>query len=130
MLIWYANMPEETIFYLPRVTGPWMYVSAALLMFKFVVPFLALLSRRAKRHPATLAVVAVLLLVMQYIDIFWLAYPNLNADEVLLGLPEILIWGGFAGVFLLTVMRFLSRHAIVPVNDPRIHESLHHHVVY
>ncbi|NJM10144.1 MAG: hypothetical protein HC883_04495 [Bdellovibrionaceae bacterium] len=43
MLIWYANLPEETVFYMPRVTGSWMYVTAALLLFKFIVPFLALL---------------------------------------------------------------------------------------
>ena len=130
MLIWYANLPEETIFFLPRVTGPWMYMSAFLLLFKFVVPFLALLSRRAKRNPAMLGTVAVLILVMQYVDIHWLVYPNFNAEEVILGLPEILIWAGFGGSFLFTVTRFLSQHPIVPVNDPRIQESLHHHVVY
>lgn len=130
MLIWYANMPEETMFFLPRVAGGWMYVSIALLLFKFVVPFLALLSRRAKRNPSLLAAVAILLLVMQFVDLFWLVYPNFNSEEVMLGLPEVLIWGGFAGAFLFTVTRFLSQNPIVPVNDPRIQESLHHHVVY
>ena len=130
MLIWYANLPEETVFYLPRVTGSWTFVTASLLLFKFVVPFLALLSRRAKRNPAFLGAVAVLILVMQYVDIYWIIYPNLNADAPVFGLPEILIWGGFAGGFAYTVSRFLSRHSIVPVRDPRIHESLHHHVVY
>jgi hypothetical protein len=130
MLIWYANLPEETIFYLPRVTGGWMYVSAALLMFKFVVPFLALLSRRAKRNPMHLAAVAILILVMQYVDLYWLIYPNLNDEKVIFGLPEILIFLGFGGAFIFSVTRFLGKHAIVPVKDPRIHESLHHHVTY
>lgn len=130
MLIWYANLPEETVFYLPRVTGAWTWVSAALLLFKFVVPFLALLSRRAKRNLTYLATVAVLILVMQYVDLFWLVYPNLNSESVLLGIPEVLIWVGFAGAFALSVGRFLSKNAIVPLKDPRIHESLHHHVVY
>lgn len=130
MLMWYANMPEETMFYLPRVTGSWMYVSAALLLFKFVVPFLALLSRRAKRNPTHLAAVAVLILIMQYVDLYWLIYPNLNDQAVVLGLPEILIWLGFMGSFLFVVTRFLSKNAVVPVRDPRIQESMHHHVVY
>ena len=130
MLIWYANLPEETIFFLPRVSGPWMFMSAGLLLFKFVVPFLALLSRRAKRNPTMLGAVAILILFMQYIDLHWLIYPNLSKDEVILGLPEVLIWAGFGGAFLFTVTRFLSQHPIVPVNDPRIHESLQHHVVY
>ncbi len=130
MLIWYANMPEETMFYLPRVKGEWMIMSALLLFFKFIVPFFALLSRRSKRNPAILASVAILLLVMQYVDLHWLIYPNLNADKVLLGLPELLIWLGFVGSFLFVVTRFLSRNSLVPVKDPRIQESMHHHVVY
>ncbi len=130
MLIWYANLPEETIFYIPRVTGPWMWVSLALLLFKFVVPFLALLPRWAKRSHTQLVAIAVLLLVMQYVDLYWLIYPNLNSEAVLLGLPEILIWLGFVGSLVFVVTRFLSQNAIVPVKDPRIHESLHHHVVY
>lgn len=130
MLIWYANLPEETIFYLPRVTGPWTWMSAALLLFKFVVPFMALLSRRAKRNLNFLATIAVLILVMQYIDLHWLAYPNLSTETVVLGLPEILIWAGFGGAFFLTTIGFLSKHNLVPVKDPRIGESLHHHVVY
>jgi len=130
MLIWYANLPEETIFFLPRVTGPWTIVSLSLLLFKFVVPFLALLSRRAKRDPNLLKAVAILILIMQYVDLHWIIFPNLNDKEVLLGLPEILIWAGFGGAFLFVVTRFLSRHPIVPLKDPRIQESLHHHVVY
>lgn len=130
MLIWYANLPEETVFYLPRVTGSWTWVSAALLLFKFVVPFLALLPRWAKRSHTQLAAVAILLLVMQYVDLFWLIYPNLNSETVLLGMPEIFIWLGFVGSFIFVVTRFLNQNAIVPVKDPRIHESLHHHVVY
>jgi hypothetical protein len=130
MLIWYANLPEETIFYLPRVTGNWTYVSAALLLFKFVVPFFALLSRKAKRNPAYLGSVCVLILIMQYVDMYWLIYPNYNAETPVFGLPEVLIWLGFGGGFLFLTLRFLSMHNIVPLKDPRAHESLHHHVIY
>lgn len=130
MLIWYANLAEETIFYVPRVTGQWMWVSAALLLFKFVVPFLALLPRWAKRNKAHLSAVAILILVMQFVDLYWLVYPNYNAETVVLGLPEILIFLGFFGSFLFVVYNFLGKHNIVPLKDPRIHESLHHHVVY
>ncbi len=130
MLIWYANLAEETIFYVPRVTGQWMYVSAALLLFKFVVPFLALLPRWTKRNPTHLGAVAILILIMQYVDLYWLIYPNFNQDVVVLGLPEILIFLGFLGSFLFVVLKFLAKHNIVPLRDPRIHESLHHHVIY
>lgn len=130
MLIWYANLPEETAFFIPRVTGAWTWESLALLTFRFIVPFLALLPRGAKRDPKMLGAISILILIMQYVDLHWLIYPNLNAQEVLLGLPEILIFAGFAGTYLFMVTRFLSKHPIVPLKDPRIHESLHHHVVY
>jgi hypothetical protein len=130
MLIWYANLAEETLFYVPRVTGQWMYVSAALLMFKFVVPFLALLPRWAKRTPVHLGAVSVLILIMQYVDIYWMIYPNLNAENVVFGIPEILIFLGFFGSFLFVVFQFLGKYQIVPLKDPRLHESVQHHVTY
>ncbi len=130
MLMWYANLPEETMFYQPRVTGSWTWVSITLLMGKFVIPFLALLPRWAKRTPAHLVAVSIWILVMQYVDLYWLIFPNLNDKEVVFGIPEILIFLGFAGAFLFMVTRFLSRHPIVPIKDPRIHESLNHHVTY
>ena len=130
MLIWYANLPEETIFFLPRLDGGWLTVSIALIIFKFIVPFLALLPRWAKRTPTHLAAVSVLILIMQYVDLHWLVYPVYNHDEVKFGLPEIGMFLGFAGLFLLAVARFLSKHSVVAVKDPRISESLHHHVTY
>lgn len=130
MLMWYANMPEETSFFIPRMTGSWTCVSLALIILKFVVPFLALLPRWAKRTPNHLAAVAILILITHYIDLYWLVYPNLNKEEVIFSLPEILIWGGFAGAFILATTRFLGKHNLVPSKDPRIQESLHHHVTY
>jgi hypothetical protein len=130
MLIWYANLPEETIFYMPRMAGSWMWVSLFLLIFKFVVPFFALLPRWAKRNHAHLIAVSILILVMQFVDIYWLIFPNLNEEEVVFSFNEILIFCGFAGLFLFCLTRFLSRHSIVPYKDGRIEESLHHHVVY
>lgn len=130
MLIWYANLPEETIFYQPRMAGAWATVSMVLITFKFIVPFLFLLPRAAKRNTNSLIAVSILTLVMQYVDIYWLIYPNLNGEEVVGGILEVLIWGGFLGLFMMSVTRFWSKNAIVPVKDPRQHESNHHHVVY
>lgn len=130
MLIWYANLPEETIFFIPRSHGSWMWVSIALILFKFIVPFFALLPRWAKRTPAHLVAVSVLILIMQYVDIYWLVFPNFNHDETVFSFSEVLIFLGFAGLFLFSVTRFLSKNSIVPYRDPRIQESLHHHVTY
>jgi hypothetical protein len=130
MLIWYANLPEETIFFMPRSHGSWMWVSIGLLVGKFVIPFFALLPRWAKRTPVHLAAVSIWILIMQYVDLYWLVYPNLNHDEVIFSFSEVLIFLGFAGAFLFTTTRFLSKHQIVPTKDGRVQESMHHHVVY
>lgn len=130
MLIWYANIPEETVFFLPRVTGAWAWVSVSLILFKFFVPFFGLLSRRVKRVPSYLASICVIVLIIQYVDWYWLIYPNLSHSHVIFGLFEILIFGGFAGAFLLTTFHFLGKYPIVPAQDPRQFESNQHEVIY
>lgn len=130
MLIWYANLPEETEFFLMRAHGGWYFLSLSLLIFKFIVPFMALLPRWAKRNKDYLKIVCWLILFMQYIDIYWLVYPNFNEHNVSFFIWEIGIFLGFLGLFLKNVTGFLSRHKIVPIKDPRIEESFHHHVTY
>ncbi|MGZ3748455.1 MAG: molybdopterin oxidoreductase, partial [Pseudobdellovibrionaceae bacterium] len=71
MLIWYANIPEETEYYIMRAQNGWMAISFALLIFRFIVPFLALLPKGLKRNENHLLVVSGLILVMQYVDIYW-----------------------------------------------------------
>jgi len=130
MLMWYANLPEETEYYIMRSLGGWMSISVALLIFRFVVPFLALLPRDAKRSDTNVLLVSTLVLVMQYVDIYWMVYPNFFDGQVTFGFWEIGIFAGFAGVFLLCIMSFWSKHSLVPVKDPRMHEALNHHVAY
>jgi hypothetical protein len=130
MLIWYANLPEETIFYIDRSHGGWLFVSLSLLIFRFVVPFLALLPRWAKRTPGHLATVCVLILVMQYVDLYWLIYPSYSHDIVAFSWMEIAAFVGFLGFFGLVVTRFLGQYNIIPIKDPRREESINHHVTY
>lgn len=130
MLIWYANLPEETIFYLHRSHGGWLYISVGLIVFRFVVPFLALLPRWAKRTPSHLASVCVLILVMQYVDLYWLVYPNYSNEFVAFSWMEIGAFVGFLGGFGLVVTQFLAKYNLLPIKDPRKSESTNHHVVY
>jgi hypothetical protein len=130
MLIWYANLPEETIFYIHRSHGGWLYISVGLIVFRFVVPFLALLPRWAKRTPSHLASVCVLILVMQYVDLYWLVYPNYSNEFVAFSWMEIGAFVGFLGGFGLVVTQFLTKYNLLPIKDPRKAESINHHVVY
>lgn len=130
MLIWYANLPEETIFYIDRSHGGWLYISLSLLIFRFVVPFVALLPRWAKRTPGHLVAVCSLILVMQYVDLYWLVYPNLSHEKVIFSWLELAAFVGFAGLFGLAVTRFLGTYNLIPIKDPRRAESNAHHVTY
>ena len=67
---------------------------------------------------------------MQYVDIHWMAYPNLDNSRVLFGWQEIGMFLGFLGLFVLSVARFLEKHNLIPIKDPRIQESLAHEVLY
>lgn len=130
MLIWYANIPEETEYFIIRATQGWAGISMALLIFKFVVPFLALLPRAAKRNEKHLILVCSLLLVMEYVDVYWMVYPNFFENHVTFGFYEIAMILLFAGVFMLTMMKFFQKHGLVAIKDPRMHEALSHHVTY
>lgn len=130
MLIWYANLPEETTFFLSRSKGAWAGVSIALILFKFIVPFLILLPRWVKRKWDTMVPIAVLILVMQFVDLYWLIYPHFNSAFPRFGWLEICVFLFFSAVFVRSVLTFLQKHSPVPLKDPRRKESLSHHVTY
>lgn len=79
MLIWYANIPEETEFYMVRMTGGWQYISLAFPIVHFFMPFLFLVSRHVKRSRVGLAIGAGWLLVVHVIDLYWNVLPNFGA---------------------------------------------------
>ena len=130
MLIWYANIPEETEFFLMRSQGGWTGVSMSLLFLRFIVPFIVLLPRWVKRTDTAVIAVSILVLIMQYVDIFWLVYPNFFEGNLVFGIPELGMMIGFTGLFLWTFTHFLSKNSIVAVKDPRMHEAVAHHVMY
>jgi len=88
MLIWYANMPEETQFYMARQIGPWAEVSLALIVVHFVLPFLGLMSKHVKRALPWFAFWLIWLLVAHAFDLFWLIMPNTFVRQIGEPLPE------------------------------------------
>ncbi len=130
MLIWYANLPEETTFFVPRSKGPWMWVSISLIVFKFAVPFVCLLPRWVKRNTAAVSSLSVLILIMQYVDIYWLVYPSLDGKTLRWDLLDLGFFLGFLGLFVHSVFKFFSQHSAVPVRDPMSGQSAKHHVTY
>jgi hypothetical protein len=128
LLIWYANLPEETTFYLLRERSGWVWISILLPTVRFVLPFLMLLPREAKRNSAYLEKVALIVIFGEWIDLNYMIMPSRYASFSISWL-DIGLCLGFFGFFLFAIRRFLSRHATIPVKDPFLHETMHHHVM-
>jgi hypothetical protein len=129
MLIWYANMPEETSYFLHRFNSGWGPVSIFLVAGKFMVPFFFLLPRDSKRNPRMLLGVGIFMLVAQWIDVFWMVQPVAQPAGPVVGIIEVGTTLGFIGMFGWAVMQFLARHSVVCIGDPRLEESVFRHHV-
>jgi hypothetical protein len=124
MLIWYASLPEETIWYLRRQTGSWAGVSWLLLFGHFVVPFMGLLPRFVKRNPRMLVVPAAWMLVMHWMDIYWLVMPQMSPEGVPFSLMDLTCFLALGGLCATATIRRLAGRSLVPEGDPRLAESL------
>jgi hypothetical protein len=125
VLIWYANLPEEIIYYEKRFSGEWIYVTWFLIA-KFLVPFFCLLPRHFKRNHRVLFYVGIFMLIAQWIDVLWLTQPE-RYGAPLFGWIEIGILLGFIGFFGILLSRFLGRYSVIAIHDPFLSESLEHH---
>jgi hypothetical protein len=123
MLIWYANMPEATAWYTDRQIDGWYRIGLVLLFGHFFLPFVALLSRVPKRIPNLLAIAAVWMLLMHWIDIFYLGAPSGSGGVQLLAV-HITTFAGIGGLFVAAVARGLAKHSLIPERDPRLPESI------
>ena len=125
MLQWYANIPEEANWFAERLNHGWLPLSRALVVGHFVVPFFFLLLRDVKRHRIGLWVSALWLLLMEWLDLYWLIMPGLYHEGPRLHLLDVLTFLALGLLFVGALAWTLRRRALVPVNDPRLVESLH-----
>ena len=124
MLIWYANLPEETGFFAQRLAGSWRPMSIALALGHFVVPFFFLLPRTIKRSPKASTIAALWLLAMHALDMYWLVMPSLHVGGITFSWLDAAALIGCIGVFLAVFGGSLRRQALVPLRDPRLPESI------
>jgi hypothetical protein len=124
LLIWYANIPEETDWYLVRQAGGWATVSLVLLFVHLLIPFFGLLSREVKRRKALLGFWAVWLLVAHWIDLYWLVMPSVAPAAPPLRATDIGCLLGIGCLYLAAIFHAADGRALVPVGDPRLAESL------
>ena len=123
LLMWYANLPEEVVWYHERLQGMWGPLVLVLALFHFIVPFFILVPRDAKSDPNRLRVVSIVMLLSHWLDLYWMIFPALGVGP-LLGWPELAFALAFGCAGLLWLRRAMTRGADMPVGDPFLQEGL------
>lgn len=129
LLIWYANIPEETVYYKIRTDPNWIWLFILNLTLNWVIPFLILMPRAAKRSSMVLRRVCITLLIGYWLDIFLLVAPNVMKNRSI-GIFELLIALGYAGLFVFVISKALEKAPLIPRNDPYLQESIHLHQLH
>jgi len=124
LLIWYANLPEETIWYKARLEGSWKMVSILLMVGHFGIPFLYLMGRTVKRNAWTLQLGGAWILLMHFMDLYWQIMPTLHPEGVRISVLDVAAFLAVGGCFMAAAGWLMRRQPLVPVGDPRFAESL------
>jgi hypothetical protein len=128
LLIWYANIPDETAYYELRWQGGWMPLFFVNLIVNWGLPFLLLLPRAAKRNPSYLLWVGVLMLAGRWLDLWVMTMPGNHPTCPAPGLYELAGLVGPLGLFVFLTARTFQKVPLLARNDPYLGESLHHHI--
>ena len=123
-LIWYANLPEETIWFKARLEGSWKTVTLLLMIGHFGIPFFYLMGRAVKRRDSTLAVGGLWLLLMHFLDLYWQIMPTLHPEGIRPSFLDLAAFIAVGGCFVAAAGWLMRKQALVPIRDPRIDESL------
>ena len=123
LIIWAGNLPNEITFYLRRINGGWGSVALSLVLFHFSVPFAVLLSREFKRNIRKLVWVAVLLLLMCYVDLFWIIEANFS-ETFAVTIADVVVPITIGGIWLWYFFRNLASLPLLPAYDQDAHEVL------
>jgi hypothetical protein len=123
LIIWAGNLPAEITFYLRRLNGGWGWIGLMLVLFHFAIPFTILLSRPFKRNVRRLVWVAVLLLLMGYVDLFWIIEPNFSKN-LTVTLADVVVPIAIGGIWLWYFFRNLAQLPLLPAYDMDAHEVL------
>ena len=126
MLIWYANMPEETEYFQPRVWGEWRPIFFLNLIINFILPLLLLMKRDTKRNYTSVTYIAILIIFGHWLDFFQMVMPG-TVKELNFPWYELGLGLGFIGVIIFVVINQLAKAPLVPKNHPYLKESIIHH---
>mgnify|MGYP001077485036 CR=1 FL=1 len=132
MLIYYANIPEETFWFIPRMEGAWAFWSIALLFIKFIIPFGLSINKSSKVNPKRLKLLAYWNIGAHFFDIWWLTYPTYShlkeTHSPFLGWQELaFVLLSFSLILLIFKMSAKNR-SIVPIGDAKMERALNFHL--
>lgn len=128
MLIWYANIPEETVYFKHRVQGPYKGIFFLNLIINFVCPLLILMKRAAKRNYTLMTFMAVLILFGHWLDFYQMVMGSLSKEHVTLGWMDFGILSLFVGLMIFFVGRALASKPLIVKHHPFLKESIIHQV--
>jgi hypothetical protein len=126
LIIWSGNQPEEITFYRSRLNGQWGVVAVIVLLFSFAIPFLLLLSRDVKRTASVVSKIAVWMIFMRLVDLYWMTRPEFTSRAVPTWL-DIVVPVALIGLWLGFFAMNLKQRPLLPVGDPNLSEVLAQH---
>jgi hypothetical protein len=128
LLQWYGNLRDETIWYIPRMHGSWAVISIVLVLFQFVIPFFALITKPAKMDPRRLIFISIWLLIAHAIDIYWMVIPVYSPNHAVFAISELAFMVLSVGI-ILTVFAYKAKgNNMVPIGDPKLQRGLEFHI--
>jgi hypothetical protein len=128
ILIWYANVPEEIVYFMERYDTNYRPLVLLMVVMNFVLPLLILMTRDAKRNHNLITLVASLVLIGHWLDMFQIIMPGTVAENWGIGLPEVSTLALFAGLFIFVVFTALTKANVEPKQATFLEESQHHEI--
>ena len=126
-LIWYGNVPEETVFYAQHFVGSWSTVTYFLIIGHFLIPFIFFMSRNFKRNLTYHCIMVIWIIFMHYVDLFWIVIPNSLKTGFSFQLVDLTLFIGIGCVYFALFLFNLKKVNLIPKKDPRLQESLDFH---
>lgn len=124
ILIWYANIPEETFWYIMRWEGSWKYATIFLVFIHFLIPYFMLVSQPSKKNPKRLIAASVVLLFAHYVDLYWLAFPTLSKEGITLSLFELSAPLVICGIIIIVFYLSYKKKNAIAIGDPKLKRGL------
>jgi hypothetical protein len=126
LIIWSGNISEEAVWYTRRLHTSWRYIGLAVVVLHFALPFVLLLSRDLKRNARTVSMIAIAILAMRYVDLYWMMGPEFHEGNFTVSWMDLIMPFGIGGIWLWYFAGQLKARPLLPIQDPYLGEALSH----